>query len=104
MGNAVWPIMALIAALVVQALVILAVRLIRLRRQTRHERATATLPPTCPCGYELTGLSIPRCPECGRAVGFDKSVEELGLTKAEIARLAEVRRQREQTRQARAHP
>lgn len=27
----------------------------------------------CPrCGYDLTGLAVPRCPECGRPVGVGK--------------------------------
>ena len=41
-------------------------------------------PPKCHrCGYNLTGLSAPRCPECGCAIGFDKTFEELGLTEEE---------------------
>ena len=35
------------------------------------------------CGYNLTGLSAPRCPECGCVIGFDKTFEELGLTEEE---------------------
>jgi|SRR6266516_4617084 len=38
----------------------------------------------CMCGYELVGLEVPRCPECGRAIGFDKTFEELGITPEEI--------------------
>ncbi|MCP4251248.1 MAG: hypothetical protein GY778_29780 [bacterium] len=34
------------------------------------------LPPTCPnCGYNLTGLTSPRCPECG-VVFRQKEVEQ----------------------------
>lgn len=43
----------------------------------------------CGCGYDLRGLILPRCPECGRAVGFDKSFEELGLTPGELKRVEE---------------
>lgn len=43
----------------------------------------------CGCGYDLRGLILPRCPECGRAVGFDKSFEELGLTPGELKRAGE---------------
>jgi hypothetical protein len=45
----------------------------------------------CQCGYILKALSVPRCPECGRAVGFDKTFEELGLSPDEIRRLKESR-------------
>ena len=44
----------------------------------------------CVCGYQLVGLALPRCPECGRAVGFDKSFEELGLSEGELRRLQEL--------------
>jgi hypothetical protein len=71
----------------------------RLRR--RAERAVdANAGRKCTCGYELMGLSIPRCPECGRAIGFDKSFEELGLTDAELARINDARHQRQQAQQS----
>lgn len=38
----------------------------------------------CICGYELAGLAMPRCPECGRAIGFDKTFEEMGINPAEL--------------------
>ena len=38
----------------------------------------------CVCGYALVGLELPRCPECGRAIGFDKTFEEMGINPAEI--------------------
>lgn len=38
----------------------------------------------CFCGYILRGLDVPRCPECGRAVGFDKTFEELGIRPEEL--------------------
>jgi hypothetical protein len=38
----------------------------------------------CVCGYILQGMSLPRCPECGRAVGFDKTFEELGVRPEEL--------------------
>jgi len=38
----------------------------------------------CVCGYALVGLELPRCPECGRAIGFDKSFEEMGIDPKEI--------------------
>jgi hypothetical protein len=41
----------------------------------------------CRCGYILKGLQSPRCPECGRAIGFDKTFEELGLSADEMRSL-----------------
>jgi hypothetical protein len=38
------------------------------------------------CGYNLQGLSVPRCPECGAAVGFTKTFNELGVDEAEVIR------------------
>jgi hypothetical protein len=53
-------------------------------------------PPRCVCGYDLSGLPLPRCPECGRLAGFDKTIEELELTEEDLARMAEKRQAREQ--------
>jgi len=36
------------------------------------------------CGYNLAGLTIPRCPECGSLRGFEKSMHELGFHDDEI--------------------
>jgi hypothetical protein len=41
----------------------------------------------CVCGYSLQGLTLPRCPECGRAVGFDKTFEELGIARDELKKM-----------------
>ena len=41
----------------------------------------------CVCGYSLQGLTVPRCPECGRAVGFDKTFEELGISQDELKKM-----------------
>jgi hypothetical protein len=48
----------------------------------------------CPCGYDLKGLELARCPECGRVIGFDATPEQLGLTPGELARIAEKHRGR----------
>jgi len=39
----------------------------------RGWRAARSTPPTCPaCGYNLTGLSECRCPECGASYRLDQ--------------------------------
>jgi hypothetical protein len=50
----------------------------------------------CPCGYNLRGLTILRCPKCGRVIGFNATAEELTLSKEELERAAAVREQRRQ--------
>jgi hypothetical protein len=52
---------------------------------------------TCRCGYPLEKLSVPRCPECGRVIGFDATPEELGLNDEHLnrAQAAKVRRREE---------
>lgn len=58
-------------------------------RRLRAKRYEGT---RCVCGYLLVNLEIPRCPECGRMIGFDKSPEELGVSEAEMRAEAERRR------------
>jgi hypothetical protein len=55
--------------------------LLRKRRKARNEnREPAKEVRRCHrCGYELTQLRVPRCPECGALLGFKKSAEELGI-------------------------
>ena len=53
------------------------------RARRRAKRANAVRKCT-KCGYILKGLALPRCPECGRAIGFTKTFEELGVTKEEL--------------------
>jgi hypothetical protein len=36
------------------------------------------------CDYDLTGLDLPRCPECGTLRGFDVPLTDLGLNEQEI--------------------
>ena len=48
----------------------------------------------CPCGYPLTNLNVPRCPDCGRVIGFDATAEQLGLSDEELRRAQLAREQR----------
>jgi hypothetical protein len=65
----------------------------RLRRARQTDKGVGTC---ANCGYSLTGLDIPRCPECGALRGFKKPLTELGLTEDEVREgFARRRRQRE---------
>lgn len=46
----------------------------------------------CTCGYLLVGLEVPRCPECGRMIGFNKPPAELGVSEQEMRAAAERRK------------
>lgn len=61
----------------------IALRRMLARRRARRA-ARAAVQPCLKCGYELAGLEIPRCPECGTLVGFDKPLDELGLSDEEV--------------------
>jgi hypothetical protein len=55
----------------------------------------------CRCGYSLKNLSIARCPECGRVVGFNATAETLGLTHEELERAQRAKQMRSQEDSAR---
>ena len=62
----------------------LGIRLYRFRLWLR-QRDRRGPGPRCPqCDYDLTGAQIPRCPECGRALGFDKTFEDLGIPESDV--------------------
>jgi hypothetical protein len=48
----------------------------------------------CKCGYDLKGLDVARCPECGRVIGFDVTAEDLELTTEQLALIQQRRAQR----------
>jgi len=55
------------------ALTLLAVFLIWRDGYLRGWRAARSSPPTCPrCGYNLSGLTHCRCPECGAEFALDQ--------------------------------
>jgi hypothetical protein len=79
------------------SLIIIGVVLIwwaRLGRWLRRRKNQLDDAERCRCGYNLRDLTMARCPECGRVVGFDATAEELTLTKEELERAATVREQR----------
>ncbi|MCG8404804.1 MAG: hypothetical protein MI923_06360 [Phycisphaerales bacterium] len=49
------------------------------KREHNEEKVTCAR-----CGYDLRGLEIPRCPECGTLRGFEVPLVQLGLTEQEI--------------------
>lgn len=75
-----------VATVIVTIAINWCVRLFLAKRHTRDEGRR------CVCGYLLVGLEIPRCPECGRMIGFNKSPEELGVSEQEMRAEAERRR------------
>jgi hypothetical protein len=71
------------------------------RRFLKHVAAPPDPQECCPCGYILENLSMPRCPECGRVIGFNATAEELGLTDEELLRAhaAKIKRKSQGTSQ-----
>ena len=66
----------LLTLLLLLALVV-AVRLFR-SKAAKARRSANEL--TCSrCGYDLSRIRVPRCPECGALAGFGRSAEELNI-------------------------
>jgi hypothetical protein len=80
---------AAIAAFVVIGLLLVRRRLLRLLRPREGPRER------CRCGYDLRGIQVPRCPECGRVIGFDKTFAELGVSESEVRNHIESRHSQE---------
>ena len=76
------PILSMIVIMVVGVGSLIAFRWLWRRFHARH-RSSSNLQ-RCTCGYILVGLEIPRCPECGRMIGFDKTPAELGLSEEQM--------------------
>jgi len=58
-----------------------------LRSRANRKRCARETTRRCRCGYELAGLDVARCPECGRVSGFDVTPEALGLTDEHLRRI-----------------
>lgn len=54
------------------------------------------------CGYRLTGVETPRCPECGCAFGFHKTFTELGVDETEL--VTHIRKKRNTAHQDKVNP
>jgi len=52
------------------------------------------------CGYNLEGLELPRCPECGALRGFKVPIDQLGLSEEELRTYAAAKKQNPKTNQA----
>ena len=82
-----------LAALIVIAGVMLALIYFVIRFRQYYKEDKVGSPRKCGrCGYIVTKLSAPRCPECGAAVGFDKTFSELGVDEVEVIRHTDRRR------------
>ncbi len=87
MGGWLSLLLALAAGLAGVMLVLIVRRALVLRGVLRRRgaRSAAAEPITCSrCGYDLSALDVPRCPECGALRGFDVPLDELGLSEEEI--------------------
>ena len=69
---------------------------VRERRLLRRPLGDQDRPPRCHgCGYDLSRLEMPRCPECGALRGFQVPLTELGLTEQEVRQCFAPRGERE---------
>ncbi len=55
-----------------------------LRRKLKRWREQDMSTRCARCGYDMRGLDIPRCPECGCARGFDKTFEQMGIDERDV--------------------
>lgn len=88
-----WPLLVKMVVAVFATLLVAFVGRRLLRRWERRSKERAKVA-RCVCGYPLKGLTLARCPECGRVLGFDATAEELGLSEAELRRVIETRERR----------
>jgi hypothetical protein len=78
----------------VGSVMLLVVLLTRLWWRRRLACAAEPPPNVCRCGYPLGQLAVPRCPECGRVVGFEATAEDLGLSDEQLRRVQAARDKR----------
>ncbi len=89
MDNIIWQGIisgALLLALVLSPVfLIIIITYVRWRRNRSSFRKEEDLPICLHCGYDLRGLSIPRCPECGTLKGFKVPFKDMGIGEKEIS-------------------
>ncbi len=86
-GILLWWLLIVIAVAIVMALI----RYVRRRALIKDRLSEAR---RCDgCGYNLTGITVPRCPECGVVIGFTKTFEQLGIDEAQVRRHVQARRE-----------
>ena len=89
-----WPLFWLVLGLITVTTLWVAVRRLWRRRLAAIRRLHAEESVRCgQCGYDVRGLDIPRCPECGCAFGFDRTFDELGLSEEDVRQHVQKRRQ-----------
>lgn len=74
----------LIAGLVLIVVLSVTFRFWRRKKIQAAKYEEATLRRCVKCGYVVEKLDIPRCPECGSAIGFTKTFSELGVSDEEL--------------------
>ena len=80
-----WMVLFAIFALIVLIGVMSWIRTLRRNRALRESGGASEASLRCrACGYIVEKLDLPRCPECGAAIGFRKSFSELGVSDAEL--------------------
>lgn len=81
-----FALIALLLAIPAVMLVTMVIRVVARRdRPLAESRGSGDEKRRClRCGYDLYALAVPRCPECGVMVGFEKTMAEIGLTEDEI--------------------
>ena len=85
----------LVGAILLVVILLWLIQKLKAVRWRRPERSSQPAIDRCICGYELTGLELARCPECGRVRGFNASADELGLTDEQLFLIEQKRRERE---------
>lgn len=88
-----WPLLIKILLLLFVTLVV-GFFLRRMLKRWAKRPAEQPVIVRCSCGYQLKGLTLARCPECGRVIGFDATAEELGLDEQQLKRVIQIRNRR----------
>lgn len=80
-----WTLWLSVTALVALWVGVRAWRRCAARRE--HEEQAAPAVRCDACGYVISGLELPRCPECGALRGFKVPLDQLGISEEELREL-----------------